>query len=186
MALQAGNQFEALMAAGQDLSELRDRTAKALENACRIAGVLAAIEGGMGTSEIAADHLARGLVLIQWYLSETLRIRGAEAVPQSVQDAEALSNWLQARGVRRFATTGILKSGPAHLRNSPRLMAAIEQLVEAGYITALPGRHGDRRREGAQGMGGASPCGLTLKPCWRALAPLRFLRFLRFLMMGRG
>ena len=138
MALQAGNQFEALMAAGQDLSELRDRTAKALENACRIAGVLAAIEGGMGTSEITADHLARGLVLIQWYLSETLRIRGAAAVPQSVQDAEALSNWLQARGVRRFATTGILKSGPAHLRNKPRLMAAIEQLVEAGYITACP------------------------------------------------
>ncbi|MBS0508997.1 MAG: DUF3987 domain-containing protein [Proteobacteria bacterium] len=138
LALQAGNQFEALMAVGQDLSELRDRTAKALENACRIAGVLAAIEGGLSASEITADHLARALVLVQWYLAEALRIRGAAAVPLSVQDAEALSNWLHARGMRQFATTGILKSGPAQLRNKARLTAAIEQLVEAGYITACP------------------------------------------------
>ena len=138
LALQAGNQFETLMAAGNDLSELRDRTAKAVENACRIAGVLAAIEGGMGTSEITADHLARALVLIQWYLAEALRIRGAAAVPQSVQDAEALSNWLHARGMRKFRTRDVLNAGPAQLRNKARLMAAIEQLVEAGYITACP------------------------------------------------
>lgn len=138
LALQAGNQFETLMAAGQDLSELRDRTAKALENACRIAGVLAVIEGGMGTSQITADHLARGLVLIQWYLAEALRIRGAAAVPQSVQDAEALSNWLHARGMRKFRTRDVLNAGPAQLRNKARLMAAIEQLVEAGYIATCP------------------------------------------------
>lgn len=138
LALQAGNQFETLMATGNDLSELRDRTAKAVENACRIAGVLAAIEGGMGTSEITADHLARALVLIQWYLAEALRIRGAAAVPQYVQDAEALSNWLHARGMRKFRTRDVLNAGPAQLRNKARLMAAIEQLVEAGYITACP------------------------------------------------
>jgi len=122
LALQAGNQFETLMATGNDLSELRDRTAKAVENACRIAGVLAAIEGGMGTSEITADHLARALVLIQWYLAE----------------AQALSNWLHARGMRKFRTRDVLNAGPAQLRNKARLMAAIEQLVEAGYITACP------------------------------------------------
>ena len=138
MALQASNQFETLMASGNDLCELRDRTAKALENACRIAGVLAVVEGGLSISEISEHHLARGLELIQWYLAEALRIRGAAAVPQPVQDAEALSSWLQARGVRQFSTTGILKSGPAQLRNKARLMAAIEQLVETGYITVCP------------------------------------------------
>lgn len=92
----------------------------------------------MGTSEITADHLARALVLIQWYLAEALRIRGAAAVPQSVQDAEALSNWLHARGMRKFRTRDVLNAGPAQLRNKARLMAAIEQLVEAGYITACP------------------------------------------------
>ena len=138
MALQAGNQFEELMAHGNDLSELRDRAAKAVENACRIAGVMAAIEGGMGTSEITADYLARGLVLVQWYLAEALRIRGASAVPQAAQDAEALSKWLQGRGVSLFATTGVLKSGPAQLRNKARLTAAIDQLTGAGYIAELP------------------------------------------------
>jgi putative DNA primase/helicase len=46
MALEALNQFETLMQSGNDLSELRDRTSKAVENACRIAGVLTAIEEG--------------------------------------------------------------------------------------------------------------------------------------------
>jgi putative DNA primase/helicase len=138
MALQAGNRFEALMTSGNDLCELRDRTAKALENACRIAGVLVAIEQGMAARQIEADHLGRALVLVQWYLAEALRIRGAAAVPQAVQDAEALSRWLQGRGIAMFRTHAALNAGPAQLRNKARLMAAIEQLVETGYLVANP------------------------------------------------
>lgn len=138
LALQAGNQFETLMHTGNDLAELRDRAAKALENACRIAGVLAAVEHGIAARQIEVDHLSRALVLVQWYLAEALRIRGAAAVPQSVLDAESLSNWLQVRGLRMFRTHSILNSGPSHLRNKPRLMAAIEQLVEAGYLIENP------------------------------------------------
>lgn len=138
MALAANNQFEGLMAKGNELSEMRDRASKASEIACRIAGVLAVIEGGLNTCEINEQHLARGLELIQWYLAEALRIRGAAAVPQGVQDAEALLSWLQARDMRLFATTGLLKNGPAQLRNKTRLMNAIEQLVGAGYVTACP------------------------------------------------
>ena len=47
LAIAANNQFETLMQHGGDLAELRDRTSKAVENACRIAGVFAVIEGGL-------------------------------------------------------------------------------------------------------------------------------------------
>ncbi len=136
LAVAANNRFETLMARGADLAELRDRTSKAVENACRIAGVLAVIEGGLSAKEIARNHLERGLKLIQWYLAETLRIRGAATVPQSVLDAEMLSAWLHSRDMRLFRSTQVLNGGPNQLRNKSRLMAAINELVDNGYLVA--------------------------------------------------
>lgn len=138
LSIAAHNQFESLMAPGCELAELRDRASKALENACRIAGVLTAVEHGTTAQEINADTLARALVLVQWYLAEALRIRGAAAVPRDVQDAEALSAWLQERGIQRFRTDPVLRGGPSHLRNKTRLAEAIAALVGAGYLRPLP------------------------------------------------
>ncbi len=118
------------------LSEITDRAAKALENACRIAGVMAVIEGGINTKSISLAHLERGLVLVQWYLAETLRIRGAAIVPQSVLDAESLSKWLHSRNIKLFNTKPVLTHGPSQLRNKTRLLAAIGELVSNGYLAA--------------------------------------------------
>ena len=134
LAIAAANQFETLMQKGNDLAELKDRTAKALENACRIAGVLAVIEGGMATRSISSKYLERGLIIVQWYLSESLRIRGAALVPQAVTDAESLSKWLDGRDCRMFRSVQILNKGPSHLRNKNRLNAAIKELVDNGYL----------------------------------------------------
>ena len=134
LAIAANNQFESLMAKGADLAELRDRASKAVENACRIAGVLAVIEGGLSVRLIEKIQLERALVLVQWYLSEALRIRGATSIPQSVLDAEQLSAWLYTRSLKQFRSKQILKSGPNQLRNKTRLMAAIYELVSNGYL----------------------------------------------------
>lgn len=134
MALNATNQFEDLMKSGADLCELKDRTSKALENACRIAGVLAVIENGMAAREISSNHLERGLILMQWYLAEALRIRGAAIIPQSVLDAESLSKWLSCRDMKMFAQRSILNKGPNQLRNKARLAAAIGELVNTGHV----------------------------------------------------
>lgn len=136
MALNAVNQFEDLMGAGADLSELKDRTSKALENACRIAGVLSVIENGMAAREITEKHLERGLILMQWYLAEALRIQSAAIIPQSVIDAESLSRWLSDRHIQQYAMRTILNKGPNQLRNKTRLDAAIKELVNAGYHAA--------------------------------------------------
>lgn len=134
MAINAVNQFETLMQSGNDLSELRDRASKALENACRIAGVLTAIEDGLGATVIDENRLGRGLVIVQWYLAEMLRIRGMAAVPQSVNDAESLLKWLDISGLQLFRTRQVLHKGPSHLRNKKRLDTAIGELVTNGYL----------------------------------------------------
>ncbi|MEQ1890305.1 MAG: DUF3987 domain-containing protein, partial [Alphaproteobacteria bacterium] len=132
----ASNEFERLMAKGADLAELRDRGSKALENACRIAGVLAVMEGGMATRCIELDHMQRGLSLVQWYLEEALRMRGAASAPQSVTDAEMLSAWLKEKNIKIFRSRQILNAGPNPLRNKPRMMAAIGELTACGYLAA--------------------------------------------------
>lgn len=134
LAVIAGNAFEDLMASGNDLAELRDRGSKALENACRIAGVLAVIEGGMAAREISRGHLERGVNLIQWYLNEALRIRSAAAVPQSVLDAESMLHWLKTRNCLAFRTASLLTHGPSQLRDKKRLDAAIDEAVKCGYL----------------------------------------------------
>ncbi len=134
MAISALNEFETLMQSGNDLSELRDRASKALENACRIAGVLTVIEDGLAATVIDGDRLERALVIIKWYLNEALRIKGAAVIPQSVSDAESLSRWLDVSGYRVFRSVLVLNKGPNHLRIKKRFEAAINELVTNGYL----------------------------------------------------
>ena len=134
LAVAANNQFETLMANGGDLADLRDRASKALENACRIAGVLTVIERGLAARTVEVEYLKRGLVLIQWYLSEALRIRGMATAPQVVLDAELLMAWLKNLGLKQFRSKKVLNAGPNQLRDKERLTAAISLLVLNGYL----------------------------------------------------
>ena len=123
------------MAEGQPCEQLRDFGSKALEQAWRIAGVLTVMELGMAADEISEDYLQCGITLVRWYLNEMLRLRGAMAVPIAVQDAEALLKWLENRQIKVFRTASPLTQGPNRLRNKDQLMAAIDKLVDCGYLT---------------------------------------------------
>ncbi len=105
-----------------------------LYDACRIAGVLTVIEKGLSAREVGSDQLVRALVLVQWYLQEALRIRGAAAVPQSVTDAEMLLDWFKGRNIAAFRSVMILQNRPNPIRNKNRLNAAIKQLTANGYL----------------------------------------------------
>jgi putative DNA primase/helicase len=134
IALGAVNQFERLMKSGSDLCELTDRASKAVENACRIAGILAVIESGMATRSLKASHLNNGLILMQWYLAEALRIRSVSLIPSEVKHAEMLVSWLKDRDIKLFSTSMILTNGSNQLRCKARLDPAIKVLMDSGYI----------------------------------------------------
>ncbi|MFI3221482.1 MAG: YfjI family protein [Methylococcaceae bacterium] len=134
MALDAVNQLESLMKSGNDFCELTDRASKALENACRIAGILAVIDGGLATRSINSNHLASGLELMQWYLAEALRIRGAALIPPEVKHAEMLINWLKERDIKLFNSVMIMQRGSNQLRCKARLIPAIKILIDSGHV----------------------------------------------------
>ena len=134
IALDAVNQFETLMGSGNVLCELTDRTSKAAEIACRIAGVLAVIDDGMATRSIKASHLTDSLILMQWYLAEALRIRSVSLIPPEVKHAEMLVNWLKERDIKLFSTSMILIRGSNQLRCKARLDPAIKVLMDSGHL----------------------------------------------------
>ncbi len=134
LALEAYNDFETSMRKGNQFSEITDRVSKALENAIRIAGILTVIERGVEAKIIKKFCLARGLALMKWYLEEVIRIQKVSCVPQSVIDAESLSFWLKSRNISHFRTSPLLTYGPNQLRNKTRLLAAIAELLNNGYL----------------------------------------------------
>lgn len=138
IAIAASNRFELRMAKGEPWCEIRDRAAKALDNAIRLAAILTVVEQGLTAHEIGAAALDRGLILMQWYLGEALRIRGAAAIPRTVSDAEALVEWLKGRGLRMFRSRQVLNAGPAQLRNKARFLGAVAELVNNGYAVENP------------------------------------------------
>lgn len=138
LCVDAHNQFEVLMRDGGPLRDLRDRGSKAMENVCRMAGVLTAMEHGLAARLAERPAIEQALVLMQWYLDEMLRIQGALAIPESVRDAESLSAWLRDCGHRLFTLRMILRNGPNPLRNKARAEAAIKELVDNGYIVERP------------------------------------------------
>jgi len=138
IALNAANAFEDLQGKGKDLESLRDRASKALEQACRIAGVLTVIEYGMSARTISKDSLINGLYLIQWYLAEAMRIRAAAVVPPAVTDAEELVAWLEEQGIKRFRSTQVFQFGPKKLRDKTAFADAIGTLVTSGHLVAMP------------------------------------------------
>jgi putative DNA primase/helicase len=134
ISLSAYNQFETLMKSGNDLCELTDRASKALENACRIAGILAVIDDGMATRSIKASHITSGLILMQWYLAESLRIKSMSLIPIEVKHAEMLIKWLDDRQTRLFSSVMVLQKAPNQIRSKARLDPAIKVLIESGHI----------------------------------------------------
>lgn len=132
--MDAYNKLEELMKSGNDLCELTDRASKALEIACRIAGILAVIDDGMVTRSIKAIHISNGIILMQWYLAESLRIRSTSLIPIEVKHAEMLIKWLSDRDIRLFSSVMVLQKAPNQIRSKARLDPAIKVLIESGHI----------------------------------------------------
>jgi putative DNA primase/helicase len=139
LALAYSNAIEGAMGKGGDFEMLRDRAAKSLENAIRIAAILAVVEGGLDVGDVTGSQMARGIELASWYLMEWERVRQAATVPPVVQDAERLLGWIALKGMQVVVLREILNAGPGPLRRKDRAVAALGELTRAGYLRPVEG-----------------------------------------------
>jgi Protein of unknown function (DUF3987) len=118
-------------------AELQDVGSKGAEQAARIAGVLAMVDDPRADI-ISDDAMARGCALMSWHLAEAVRLADEYLIPQDFADAQAILNWVHARGLRIVDAATLQKSGPGPVRHKERFDPAIKALVAAGWFNPDP------------------------------------------------
>jgi putative DNA primase/helicase len=127
------NAIESHLASDGEFSDIRDSASKAADNVARIAAVFHSLEGRMG--KIQADSVEASAEVVLYHLREVQRLFDGVAVPEPVQHAKALEDWLVIRATVGVPTSvnEILQHHPSRkLRKKESRNAAIELLEEHG------------------------------------------------------
>ena len=131
------DEIERDMSGDGRFAELQDVGSKGAEQAARIAGVLAMVDDPRA-DVVSADAMARGCKLMRWHLAGALRLAAEYLIPQDAADAQAILNWVHARGLRIVDAATLQKSGPGPVRHKERFDPAIKALVAAGWFNPDP------------------------------------------------
>jgi hypothetical protein len=128
---------ETQIAPGGAWRPIRAFGAKMAEHAGRLAAVLA-VYADPEAREVAAEHVANGIILAQHYAAEMSRLVGAASVTPELQRAAALLRWWQERADPRCHLAAVYQYGPNAIRSAEAARAAVAVLEDAGWVARLP------------------------------------------------
>lgn len=131
------DEVEEFMNGEEQYSDIRDVASKAAENAARIAANIH-VFASSDESGITASTMADASRLMRWYLSEAVRFGRTTDVPEAIQHAEKLEEWLVRKWRERkgesLTVNMARQSGPNALRVRTKFDAAIDLLKDHGRI----------------------------------------------------
>lgn len=130
--------IEGSVGAEGPLALIRGFAAKAAENAARIAGVLT-IVADIDALEIGGEAMRNATALMDWYVQELLRLKGAAPVDARIETALNLLKWLKKEG-GDVGFSRILTHGPHGLRSKHKAEEALVVLVEHGWVEEISTR----------------------------------------------
>jgi Protein of unknown function (DUF3987) len=130
--------IEAKQGPGGELEQARAFASKAVEQACRIAGVQT-LWADLDAPEITAEAMARGIQLAAYYLGEAKRLAEVAAVSAETDRAEHLRKWILNTWPRPMITIrDIVRGGPNRLRDGKAARETVAILERAGWLVRLP------------------------------------------------
>lgn len=112
-----------------ELREVKPFALRATEQACRVAGVLAAFAG---SQQVSAQDAVSGLMLVSYSLETWRALIEQGAADQRGMHALRLYGWLTGRPGWREKLSIIVKDGPSIVRSKDKRDAALELLTELG------------------------------------------------------
>lgn len=127
------NRVEAAQRDGGEYSRDRAFASKAVEHACRIAGVLTLVADPY-LHAIPREAMAGAVQLVRFYLSEQIRLSAASAVDEGLRLAQTLLDWIAAKGVTQFSRRDVRRSARRVLRDANQCQIALDKLVEFGWL----------------------------------------------------
>ena len=134
-----GKAFERSEVAGRlgSLRVVKPFALRAIEQACRVAGVLSAFAG----EHVVSAEMARGALALVSYSLDTWRaIVDGGAADQGGAHALRLYEWLTSRPGWAEALSAILNAGPACVRSKDARNAAVDLLREYRLVEVIEGR----------------------------------------------
>ena len=134
------NRVEYASNKGEAFEYMTGFAAKAPEMAARIAGVQT-LYADEGATEITEEMMSNGISMMEWYLSEMLRVTDTGRPNEELRAADELRQWLVKGWAEEFIDKRtMIKNGPGHLRDGVTLDACIKKLVEHGLLVRETGR----------------------------------------------
>ena len=132
------------------LSSVRGLANKAAEIAARTAGVLV-LTTDPEAREISANSLSAGIDIVQFYLTEAVRLKDSGAIDADLQQAARLLRWMQVSWSEPvISLVEVYQRGPREFRQRKEAAATMEILKDYGWVAPIEGAHevgGIRRRE---------------------------------------
>ena len=124
-------------ARGGDLRGVKPFALRASEQACRVAGVLAAFAGD---HQVTGPHMRGALALVAYSLKTWQAIIEEGAADQRGADALRLYEWLTMRADWCETLAVIVNGGPPCVRSKSKRDAALAVLEAAGLVSVAEGR----------------------------------------------
>ncbi len=125
---------------GEAFEYMTGFAAKAPEMAVRIAGVQTLYADEHAT-EITGEMISNGIAMMDWYLSEMLRVTDTGRPNEELCAVEELRQWVVNRWAEEFIDKRtMMKNGPGHLRDGNTLHRCIQKLEEHGWLVREAGR----------------------------------------------
>jgi len=115
---------------------------KAHDQAARLAATLA-LFANHETNEVDENAMDCGIKLMEYFLSQSVRLFNAAPVDKALADAEELLKWLRKDGRREVETREIYHTGPNRMRPEKVAKSLLAVLHRHGYVRLIP----DRKKE---------------------------------------
>lgn len=121
---------------GGKLAPIRGFANKAPEHVLRIAGVLASVDD-LDRQKISLAMVEAGVVIVQHYLAEALRVLEVGQVDQEILLAEKLLAWAATQPGGAFHLAQAYQRGPYGVRDAKTARRIIDVLVEHGHLVRV-------------------------------------------------
>ena len=135
------DRLETMLAHDGDLRPISGFANKLPEHAARIAAVLTLVRDfdAGEVAAVAAAEMAAGIVLVQHYAGEALRLHGGSHVSAELRLAERARDWmLQHWPEPAISLPDLYQRGPPAIRDGKAARSVITILEEHGWLVRIP------------------------------------------------
>lgn len=130
--IQFHDEIDRQQAPKQKLEFVKRFASKAAEDILRLAGIFAMIEQP-NTIQIEEDHIERGIRLVNYYLSEILRIQGYLMIKPELALAQKTLEHFWERGQNIVTLIDVYQKGPSAIRQVKKARDVMRILQEHGW-----------------------------------------------------